>query len=83
MPDGVKLDYGTPAFCEMEERGLAVFPKCACVLVAGGLGERLDYPDIKVSLPVQVTTGMTYLGLYVAQILAMQVRLGIWLRERT
>lgn len=42
------------------------------VLVAGGLGERLGYTDIKVSLPVQITTDMTYLELYVQQILAMQ-----------
>jgi UDP-sugar pyrophosphorylase len=39
------------------------------------LGERLGYTDIKVSLPVEITTGTTYLDLYVQQILAMQVRL--------
>jgi UDP-sugar pyrophosphorylase len=71
-PDGVKLGYGTPEFSAAEERGLAVFADCACVLVAGGLGERLGYTDIKVSLPVQTTTGMTYMELYVQQILAMQ-----------
>ena len=72
MPDGVKLDYGSSAFSESEERGLRVFPQCACVLVAGGLGERLGYTDIKVSLPVQVTTGASYMELYVQQLLSMQ-----------
>ena len=61
-----------PEFSESEARGLKVFGDCACVLVAGGLGERLGYTDIKVSLPVQVTTEMTYMELYVQQILAMQ-----------
>ena len=40
---------------------------------AGGLGERLGYKGIKLSLPVQTTTGASYLAVYVAQILAMQV----------
>lgn len=72
VPEGKSLEYGSPAFIEAEQRGLAAFKDAAFVLVAGGLGERLGYTDIKVSLPVQVTTGMTYLGLYAAQILAMQ-----------
>lgn len=72
VPSGKSLDYGSDAFIAAEERGLSIFKDCAFVLVAGGLGERLGYTDIKVSLPVQVTTGMTYLELYVQQILAMQ-----------
>lgn len=68
----MKLEYGAPDFVEAENKGLRVFGDCACVLVAGGLGERLGYTDIKVSLPVQVTTGMTYMELYAQQILAMQ-----------
>lgn len=45
---------------------------CACVLVAGGLGERLGYSGIKVALPTEITTGTTYLGLYCKEILALQ-----------
>lgn len=41
VPHGVAVDYGTPQFASLEERGLAVFKDCAFVLVAGGLGERL------------------------------------------
>lgn len=40
-------------------------PDCAFVLVAGGLGTRLGYSDIKVSLPVESTTCETLLGLCV------------------
>ncbi len=72
VPEGRKIEYGSPEFVTAEEGGLQAFHKCAMVLVAGGLGERLGYTDIKVSLPVQVTTEMTYLELYVQQILAMQ-----------
>lgn len=72
VPEGKKIEYGTPDFVAAEEKGLLVFKDCGFVLVAGGLGERLGYTDIKVSLPVQVTTGMCYLELYVQQILAMQ-----------
>jgi UDP-sugar pyrophosphorylase len=72
VPTGRKLEYASAEFVACEETGLAAFLDCAMVLVAGGLGERLGYTDIKVSLPVQVTTEMTYLELYVQQILAMQ-----------
>lgn len=44
------------------------------VLVAGGLGERLGYNGIKVSLPVEITTETKFLELYVKTILALQDR---------
>lgn len=72
VPTGVKLDFATAEFVASEERGLRVFKDCAFVLVAGGLGERLGYTDIKVSLPVETTTETCYLQMYIQQILAMQ-----------
>jgi UDP-sugar pyrophosphorylase len=72
MPEGRKLDFGTPDFVAAEELGLVHFRDAAFVLVAGGLGERLGYSDIKVSLPVESVTETCYLQLYVSQILAMQ-----------
>jgi UDP-sugar pyrophosphorylase len=53
-------------------RGTPTVADCACVLVAGGLGERLGYSGIKVALPTETTTGTTYLGLYCKEILALQ-----------
>lgn len=44
----------------------------AFVLVAGGLGERLGYSGIKVSLPVELSTGACYLQLYASYILNFQ-----------
>ena len=40
--------------------------------MAGGLGERLGYGGIKVSLPVECTTKRTYLEVYCQHILALQ-----------
>jgi UDP-sugar pyrophosphorylase len=56
-----------------EDEGIRAFKDCAFVLVAGGLGERLGYTDIKVSLPVETVTERCYLRLYIEQILAMTV----------
>lgn len=72
VPMGVKLDYESKEFEEMEELGLSLFKDSACVLVAGGLGERLGYSGIKVALPTELSSGTTYLGLYCAEILALQ-----------
>lgn len=74
VPSGVSLDYGSRAFDDAERAGLAVFRDCACVLVAGGLGERLGYNGIKLSLPVESLTETCYLELYAQQILALQAR---------
>ena len=47
----------------------------ACfVLVAGGLGERLGYSGIKLSLPIDIGSMTTYLELYCASILSLQRR---------
>jgi UDP-sugar pyrophosphorylase len=74
VPDGQTLAFGTPEFEKAEQEGLAVAADTAFVLVAGGLGERLGYSGIKLSLPVEVTTRKTYLELYIEYILALQAR---------
>ena len=74
MPDIVRHTYASPGFAAAEDRGLLIVRDSAFVLVAGGLGERLGYTDIKVSLPVQSVTEQCYMDLYVAQILAMQAK---------
>lgn len=48
VPEGEKLDWGSPRFRELERAGVAAARGCAFVLVAGGLGERLGYSGIKV-----------------------------------
>ena len=74
VPVGETVAYGTPEFDEVEAAGMAAVSGggCGFVLVAGGLGERLGYSGIKVQLPSQLTTGTTYLELYIRHILALQ-----------
>ncbi|KAL7550705.1 hypothetical protein ACHAWF_014902 [Thalassiosira exigua] len=67
-------DAGAPAFLEAEERGLNEVGKCGFVLVAGGLGERLGYGDIKIGLPTELATGTLYIQFYIETILAFQSR---------
>lgn len=61
-------------FDTLEAEGLEDIGSVAFVLVAGGLGERLGYPGIKVALPVETTTNRCYLAHYCQQILAIQTR---------
>lgn len=51
VPEGEKLDWGSPHFRELEQAGMTAAGGCAFVLVAGGLGERLGYSGIKVRGP--------------------------------
>ncbi len=81
VPDGETLAYGMPEFAEAERAGLAEAGKAAFVLVAGGLGERLGYGGIKLALPVESTTGASYLEFYVSFILALQARARVLLGQ--
>ena len=74
VPEGEVLTYGDAAFAAAEEAGAAAAGEAAFVVVAGGLGERLGYEGIKLSLPSEVTTGASYLQLYVEYLLALQAR---------
>ena len=66
-------------FRSMARHGACRFAGSRCVrvrAVAGGLGERLGYDGIKVSLPTESTTGTCYLELYIKTILAFERRSG-------
>ena len=49
VPRGEAFEVGTDRWASVEKKGLPLLGKCGFVLVAGGLGERLGYGDIKVS----------------------------------
>jgi len=72
VPTGENLDLGTKEYEKFEEKGMAEMGKCAFVLVAGGLGERLGYNGIKLGLPTEIATETSYLQLYVDTIIALQ-----------
>lgn len=75
IPEGESLSYdgeGTMSFSEAEQLGIAGMSGAAFVLVAGGLGERLGYSGIKLSLETNLCTNKSYLEIYISYIQAMQ-----------
>ena len=59
----------------MEELGLDELSKVGIVLIAGGLGERLGFSAIKVSLPVvTIVEDYSYLRYYCEYALALKDR---------
>ncbi|XXQ39996.1 UTP-monosaccharide-1-phosphate uridylyltransferase [Plasmodiophora brassicae] len=74
VPLGVALRSNTPELDDFEGVGVASLAYTAFVLVAGGLGERLGYQGIKISLPSEIVTEAPYIELYVQYILAYQAR---------
>jgi len=80
VPSGESLSYDSPVpddhtgmtFSQAEQKGLSGIKDVAFVLVAGGLGERLGYSGIKLSLETNLQTNKCYLEIYVKYIQAMQ-----------
>lgn len=73
VPKSISVDFNTREYYELEEEGLKILQESGFVLVAGGLGERLGYNNIKVSLPVETFSMCSYLEYYISKILAIQV----------
>lgn len=59
-------------FNDVEQIGVQACKGAVFVLVAGGLGERLGYSGIKLSLETNLCTNSSYLLLYIKYIQAMQ-----------
>ncbi|GMI29911.1 hypothetical protein TeGR_g957 [Tetraparma gracilis] len=76
VPPGESLAYASPAHLSLESSGLSSAGGLGFVLVAGGLGERLGYPGVKVGLSPYAATGETYLGQYASFLLALGARTG-------
>ena len=74
IPTGFYLQPGTQQFDDLEEAGLSEVAKMGIVLIAGGLGERLGFSSIKISLPVITIFGenYTYLKYYADYALALK-----------
>ena len=72
VPEGVKLDPSSEEFDSLEALGESEIDKLCFVLVAGGLGERLGFPGIKISLPVETQTGICYMDWFAREILEFQ-----------
>jgi UDP-sugar pyrophosphorylase len=70
LADGVTLTAHTDEWAASEAAGLEAVAKCAFMLVAGGLGERLGYSGIKIALPTETSSERCYLDHYISTILA-------------
>ena len=75
IPEGVFLMPGTKELDEFEEIGMQELCKLGVVLIAGGLGERLGYSGIKITLPVSIIEDeYSYLKYYASYITSMTDR---------
>lgn len=75
VPNGIFLRPDESNFDEMETLGLQELSKLCFVLIAGGLGERLGFSGIKVSLPVcTIAEDYSYMKFYAQYALACQAR---------
>jgi len=72
VPTGQAFDIGTEEYARIEAIGANELGAVGFVLVAGGLGERLGYGDIKIGLPTELATETCYLQFYIEYILALQ-----------
>lgn len=75
VPTGIDITVGNDDFHKYEEVGLETLAYTGFVLVAGGLGERLGYPGIKISIPIDLLTQKNYIEYYINYLLAYQKRL--------
>ena len=74
VPEGVSLDPASPEYVRLESIGEHQVGGLCFVLVAGGLGERLGFPGIKISLPVETQSEppLVYMSLFAQHILEFQ-----------
>lgn len=74
-PQGISISYNDLKTWEKYEKiGMGEFQRAAFVLVAGGLGERLGYEGIKVSIPKELLTEKCFLQYYCEYIHAFETK---------
>lgn len=72
IPTGIDMIIGSNEFHNYEKNGIEKMAEVGFVLVAGGLGERLGYPGIKISIPIEFQTNTSYIEFYINHIKAFQ-----------
>ena len=74
IPEGFNVKVGDDKFYELEKIGCDELKDTCFVLVAGGLGERLGYSDIKIGIQTNLVTKKRFIEIYVGYILAYEKR---------
>ena len=72
MPKNLRI--GLYDMMYYEKIGILGLERCAFVLVAGGIGERLSYNDIKLTLETELFTHTSYLEYYIEYIDSIFIR---------
>ncbi len=75
VPLGFNIKVGSEQFYELDKLGFDEIQNTVFVLVAGGLGERLGYPDIKIGLQTELITLRTYIEVYTDFLKSFEYRL--------
>lgn len=77
VPEGIDITIGDKEYFEYESIGFEELVNTGFVLVAGGLGERLGYNDIKVGIQTDLITERVFLKVYIEYLLAYEKRMKI------
>ena len=75
VPEGAKIQVGNEEFFSLESTGFNELQRTCFILVAGGLGERLGYDDIKIGIATDLLTSRPFFQVYVDTIKAYEARL--------
>ena len=65
IPEGFNVKVGDAKFYELEKIGCDELKDTCFVLVAGGLGERLGYSDIKIGIQTNLVTKKRFIEIYI------------------
>ena len=77
VPLGFDIKVGSEQFYELDKLGFNEIENTVFVLVAGGLGERLGYPDIKIGIETDLITLRKFIEIYIEFIKAFEDRIKI------
>ena len=75
VPLGFDVKVGSKQFYELDKIGFEQIENTVFVLVAGGLGERLGYPDIKIGIETDLITLRKFIEIYIEYIKAFEDRI--------
>ena len=75
VPLGFDIKVGSEQFYELDKLGFSEIENTVFVLVAGGLGERLGYPDIKIGIETDLITKRKFIEIYIEFIKAFEDRI--------
>jgi len=82
-PDGEKLEFGSDRYINLEAIGTRELRKTGFVMVSGDHGDRLGYRGVKVSLPLETTTNISYMEFFIKNILNFQEKARLRTKKRT